>query len=103
MRLTLSDNQMTALINSLEFTTKYSDLLTYIKLEYEKELNKDKSKKVNATKLANKSKIDKSKKLVQDAINILNLEGKKINASTISKQAGINYNTASKYLKIINL
>jgi len=99
MRLTLSDKQIKDLLSLLQDDTS---LYLYIKSQYDKELNKDKSSKINATKLANKSKIDKSKRLVQDAVNILNLEGKKINASTVSKQAGINYNTASKYLKFIN-
>jgi len=100
MRLTISDEQIKELLELLEEDTS---LYLYIKSEYEKELNKDKSKKINATKTANKSKIKRSKRLVQDAINILRLEGKKINANTVSKQAGINYITATKYLKLINV
>ena len=96
MRLTLSDEQVLKLLKLLEKRNKvmYENILS----QYNESKSKDLTSKQNATKQANLNKVNKSKRLVQDAINILLLEGKKINASTVSKQAGISYITATKYL-----
>jgi Fic family protein len=55
-----------------------------------------------ATTNANEKKISTSLKKVENAINLLRLEDKEITAYAVAKVAGISYNTASKYLKMIN-
>ncbi len=58
----------------------------------------DSSKKINATGKANKAKISKSKKKVENAMNLLRMEEKEISPNAIAKTAGISYNTAKKYM-----
>ena len=48
---------------------------------------------------ARKAKTTKTKKKIQNAINLLRLQDKPINAYQVSKLSGIAYNTARKYLK----
>jgi Fic family protein len=62
----------------------------------------DISGKIVATKKANEKKQETSKKKVENAINLLRLEDKEPTAYAVAKVAGISYNTASKYLKLIN-
>ena len=55
--------------------------------------------KKKATKKAYETKIATSKAKIQNAINILRLENKKINAYQVAKTSGLNYNTVHKYFK----
>jgi len=57
--------------------------------------------KIVATVKANQKKISISRKKVENAINMLRMEGKEITPYIVAKVAGISYNTASKYLKMI--
>ena len=61
----------------------------------------DISGKVVATKKANEKKQETSRKKVENAMNMLRMENKEITAYAVAKVAGISYNTASKYLKLI--
>ena len=56
-------------------------------------------KKQDTAKEALKVKISKTKEKVQNAINLLRLQGKPINAYQVAKLSGVAYNTARKYLK----
>ena len=80
---------------SLEILQELSDT---IKKEYKKPI---KTTKRNATKKAIIVKQERAKKQVQDAINLLRMENKEPTAYAVAKVAGISYNTASKYLKLI--
>ena len=62
----------------------------------------DISGKVVATKKANEKKQETSRKKVENAMNMLRMENKEITAYAVAKVAGISYNTASKYLKLMN-
>jgi response regulator of citrate/malate metabolism len=62
----------------------------------------DISGKIVATKKANEKKQETSKKKIENAVNMLRLEGKEITAYAVAKVAGISYNTARKYLKLMN-
>ena len=52
---------------------------------------------------ARKKLIVLTKNKVQNAINILRLEGKNINANSVSIEAKVTYRTAQKYLKEMGL
>ena len=52
---------------------------------------------------ARKAKTSKVKEKIQNAINLLRLQGKPINAYQVSKMSGVAYNTARKYLKNSNI
>ena len=45
-----------------------------------------------------KVKVTRTKEKVQNAINLLRLQNKPINAYQITKLSGVSYNTARKYL-----
>jgi len=52
---------------------------------------------------ARKAKTSKVKEKIQNAINLLRLQGKPINAYQVSKMSGVAYNTARKYIKNSNI
>lgn len=57
--------------------------------------------KKNATKKANEKRTKYAKEKIVSAINILRLESKKITIYSVSKKAGVSYNTAKKYKNFI--
>ncbi len=61
-----------------------------------------KSRVINKLKNPEKAravKTTKTKEKIQNAINLLRLQGKPINAYQIAKLSGVSYNTARKYVK----
>ena len=56
-------------------------------------------KKQETAKAALKIKVSQTKKKIQNAINLLRLQGKPINPYQVAKLSGVAYNTARKYLK----
>ena len=59
-------------------------------------------KKQETAQKALKVKVSKTKEKVQNAINLLRLQSKPINAYQVAKLSGVSYNTARKYLKSKN-
>jgi len=59
-------------------------------------------KKQQSAKNALKVKVTKTKEKIQNAINLLRLQGKPINSYQVAKLSGVAYNTARKYLKNIS-
>jgi len=55
-------------------------------------------KKQESAKRASKIKAQKTKEKIQNAINLLRLEGEEITPYKVSKIAKVSYNTAKKYL-----
>jgi len=56
-------------------------------------------KKTDAAKKATAIRQARAKEKIQNAINLLKLEGKEITAYSVAKTAGVSYNTARKYLE----
>ena len=56
-------------------------------------------KKRDAAAAATKIRQARAKEKIQNAINLLKLEGKEITAYSVAKTAGVSYNTARKYLE----
>jgi len=56
-------------------------------------------KKTDAAHKATAIRQKRTKEKIQNAINLLKLEGKEITAYSVAKTAGISYNTARKYLQ----
>jgi len=54
-------------------------------------------------KKARKAKTSKVKEKIQNAINLLRLQGKPINPYQVAKLSGVAYNTARKYIKNSNI
>ena len=63
-------------------------------------LTTDKTKKIKASKNANKIKIDTAKEKIENAINILKMYGQKnkITMNTIAGEAKVSRNTVIKYV-----
>jgi len=61
------------------------------------------AKKQESAKRARAALQAKTKEKIQNAINLLKLEGKEITAYAVAKAAGVSYNTAKKYLQEANL
>ena len=55
--------------------------------------------KRNNPEKAREAKTSKTKEKIQNAINLLRLQNKPINAYQVSNLSGVAYNTARKYLK----
>jgi Fic family protein len=58
-------------------------------------------RKQDTARAALKIKVSKTKEKIQNAINLLRLQGKPINPYQVAKLSGVAYNTARKYLKDI--
>ena len=56
-------------------------------------------KKQDTARNALKIKVSKTKEKIENAINLLKLQGQPINAYQVAKISGVAYNTARKYLK----
>lgn len=67
----------------------------------EKRIIKHSVKKSNATEIATKAREKKAKEKIENAINILRMEDKKITVYSVAKMAEVSYNTAKKYEDII--
>ena len=63
--------------------------------------NKVLNKRHNPEK-ARAVKTTKTKEKIQNAINLLRLQGKPINPYQVAKMSGVSYNTARKYFKNIS-
>ncbi|WP_024790709.1 hypothetical protein [Lebetimonas sp. JS085] len=63
-----------------------------------------KSKVINRLKnpeRARAAKITKTKEKIQNAVNLLRLQGKPVNAYQVAKLSGVSYNTAKKRTNLI--
>ena len=60
--------------------------------------DEESNKRKNAKK-ATVAKVNKTKEKIQNAINLLRLQGNPINPYQVAKLSGVAYNTARKYLK----
>jgi len=81
-------------IKDIEVINAINTLINKSKMLQDKRQNPEK---------ARKAKITKTKEKIQNAINLLRLQGKPINAYQVSKMSGVAYNTARKYIKNSNI
>ena len=58
------------------------------------------AKKTEAAKAATEARTAAAKKKIENAMNLLRIENKKINYNTIAKKAGVSYLTAKKYVTL---
>ena len=61
--------------------------------------DEESNKRKNAKK-ATTAKVTKTREKIQNAINLLKLQGEEINPYKISKLANVSYNTARKYFSL---
>jgi len=72
--------------------------LKFLKMVEKPKIIKYSSKKSKAAATATEARIEKVKEKINNAINLLKLEGKKLNFHNIAKTAGVAYLTVRKYL-----
>ena len=112
MRITINDDEAFLLTNAIsKITMGHYDNLTKKELivldrvsdKIEDERRRETSpKKKKAMLIATNARIEKAKKKIENAINILRMENRPITIYSVSKESGVSYNTASKYSGLIN-
>lgn len=106
MRLTISWEEaqdLKAILKTFPDPTdpqnEFIDLFCYkLDLEMAKEPSE---KKRNATAKATDGRVKSAKLKIFNALNMMRLEGKKININSVAREAGVSYNTAKKYRAVI--
>jgi len=92
------------LIFDAKFSTEYKELVNAVNkliTKGEVVINDEESNKRKNAKKATTAKINKTKEKIQNAINLLRLQGEEVNPYRIAKLANVSYNTARKYFKSI--
>jgi hypothetical protein len=87
---------------SIELTNEQKGLITLFSGRLSDEMAKEPSeKKRNATKKATDGRVKEAKLKIFNTLNMMRLEGKKININAVAREAGVSYNTAKKYRAVI--
>ena len=97
MRLTLNYKEVEKLLDIIESIDV--ELHHVINTQYKADKSKDKSKKQQSIQEATKHRQDTAKAKINNAINILRLEGKNLTVYAIAKESGCSYNTVKKHYK----
>jgi len=99
MRLTLNDDEVLELMKAIS-KVNYP-LYTKIQNQYDADISRDITKKQSSILEATKSRERIAKAKINNAINLLRLEDKKITTYAIAKESGCSYNTVKKYYKAV--
>jgi len=97
MRLTLNDDEVLELMKAIS-KTNYP-LYSKIQAQFNKDTQRDITKKQDAIKQATKAKERVTREKILNAINILRSEDKQLTAYAIAKESKCSYNTVRKYLQ----
>lgn len=109
MRITISweeANKLRTVINSInygeELTKEQKELIKVFEVQLCEEMSKTPSeKKIKATEKATDTRVKAAKIKIFNALNMMRMEGKKINLTAVAREAGVSYNTAKKYRAVI--
>ena len=110
-RIELNNRELELLTNILKneelkgFYEQIGDEYIYSQLVEKIEnprLIKESEKKYNAALNATKAREKRTKKKIQNAINILRMENQEITPYRVSKVSGVSFQTAQKYLNTLN-
>jgi len=93
MRLTLTNEEIALIVVMLD-NQQELNLSEKIRQQWKKPITMSKR---NATKKAIEVKKQNAKDKIVKAINLMNLENKKININSVAKVSGCSYNTVKKY------
>ncbi|MDY0122458.1 MAG: hypothetical protein RBR54_11000 [Sulfurimonas sp.] len=96
MRLTLNKKEVEYILKKIE----NRELETKIKKQLEIEEQRDVSKKSKSALKATKIRSDRAKAKIQNAINILRMENRKISYYSIAQSSGVSYSTVKKYVTL---
>ena len=102
MRLTLNNDEAKLVqLAVLKAYREDSELYINIAKQLDREKNRDISKKQKSANNANKVKSEIAIKKIENTVNLMRLENKKININSVSNESKVAYNTVKKYLKDI--
>ena len=103
MRLTLNEDEVKLVkLAVLKAYREDSELYINITKQIDQHKKRDISKKSKSAANANKVKSEIAISKIENTVNLMRLESKKINANSVSNESGVAYNTVRKYLKDIN-
>jgi len=97
VRLTLNDDEVLELMKAIS-KSNYP-LYTKIQEQYNADISRDITKKQSSIQEATKARERIAKEKINNAINMLRLEDKKLTAYAIAKESGCSYNTVKKYYR----
>ena len=107
MRITVNMDEFSLIVTSLKsylekdvFVDETKNLLEKLDQELRKPI---KTTKRNATKKAIEIKQERAKEKIRNTVNLMNLENKKININSVSKESGVAYNTVKKYKYLLTV
>jgi L-rhamnose mutarotase len=109
MRITISweeASELRTIINAInygiELSNEQKELLKAFDGQLREEMSKIPSeKKIKATEKATDTRVKAAKLKIFNALNMMRMEGKKINLTAVAREAGVSYNTAKKYRAVI--
>lgn len=103
MRITIDSDDLDFLIGVLlqQKSDKFLRIGNLLKNEYEKSANRNIKKKQASIKIATKARSMAVKEKIENSINILRIENKEITIYSVSKTAGVSYNSVKKYRNLI--
>ena len=103
MRTTITYEEIQAIRKELSEANKAGIRLEAIDKFYTRMINEyghsaPSRKKIMATEKATKIRSEKTKQKIQNAINLMRLEGEKITQYSLAKKANVSYNTVGRYI-----
>ena len=111
MRITIQNDKASLIYQAIDFNrSELKNILGQEVTQYlvelamqirETELQPTSYKKVKATKTATTARENKAKEKIRSAVNMMNLQGDKININSVSKVSGVAYNTVKKYKNLL--
>ena len=99
MRLNFTEEEIDKIFEALRSDEEVRNLFLQRYAETKAKLQNNSKKKEAAAK-ATEARTAVAKKKIEDAINLLRIENKKINYNTIAKRAKVSYLTVKKYVTL---
>jgi len=98
LKIKLENILKSDLANSIDFNGNDNQELKQLIEQIEANLTKPKhTSKQRAAKRATIIRQERAKEKIQNAVNLLHLEGAKVNINSVSKKANVAYNTVKRY------
>ena len=99
MRLNFTEEEIDKIFEALRSNEEVRNLFLDRYAQTKAKLQNNTRKKEAAAK-ATEARTAVAKKKIENAMNLLRIENKKINYNTIAKKAGVSYLTAKKYVTL---
>jgi len=98
LKIKLENILKSDLANNIDFTDDDNKEIRQLIKQIEANLTKPKSSaKQRAAQKATNIRQERAKEKIRNAVNLLHLENAKVNVNSVSKKAGVAYNTVKRY------